>query len=546
MMKFSIPLNPKLSEKSFYHYVEFCQKYKEHIYDIYFTSRIPPFVQDAMGDVFIGDSSHAHIVENALELQSSLGIKVSATFNNVQVRPDQKNLDTWIKSFAPLYKAGVRSCTLPFTTWMLTGQIQSEYPELFIKNTILNGVTEARQVASLAEAGFHYVNLHRDLMRDHDRLREIKKVKDKYDVKLSLLANEGCLGNCPIMPEHYHFNNTRSTGPQYFNDPISRISCSHWVNNNEAYELKTAVFSPWREDWIEYEELGIDVIKMHGRESEKMLMETMSIMTKFIAGEEIVYEKFDTYIKERRFENNPINAWRKKIKTCKFNCWECNYCDKIWAAKKNSRDEKVRQVSQIIIDSVNSKYTNDVEGLSSARTKKLLNELGKISTSYLEIGVLNGSTFRAAVENNDMVSYAVDNWKANISAQTNDVIISSSKEEFKKNISNIKRGKAYVYDCDFRTVDLSSIDSIDLFFYDADHDEKSTSEAVQTFSSKFIDGAILIFDDANFDGVVRGATEGISKSGLNVVFERLVLNDIEDPDQWWNGLYICVVERNNK
>ena len=59
---------------------------------------------------------------------------------------------------------------------------------------------------------------------------------------------------------------------------------------------------------------------------------------------------------------------------------------------------KVAQVSQLIIDSVNSEYTNNLDGLTADRTKKLLNELGKISTSYLEVGVLNGATFKSVIE----------------------------------------------------------------------------------------------------------------------------------------------------
>ena len=56
----------------------------------------------------------------------------------------------------------------------------------------------------------------------------IKKNLGK-DIKYSLLANEGCLGNCPMMVEHFEFNNTRQDPtPQYFNDPISRVSCPKW------------------------------------------------------------------------------------------------------------------------------------------------------------------------------------------------------------------------------------------------------------------------------------------------------------------------------
>ena len=52
-------------------------------------------------------------------------------------------------------------------------------------------------------------------MRDRDALKRIKDAKDYCEsigkpVKISLLANEGCWGGCPIMPEHYQFNCTRS------------------------------------------------------------------------------------------------------------------------------------------------------------------------------------------------------------------------------------------------------------------------------------------------------------------------------------------------
>jgi hypothetical protein len=29
-----------------------------------------------------------------------------------------------------------------------------------------------------------------------------------------------------------------------------------------------------------------------------------------------------------------LKSWRKKIKTCRFQCWDCNYCDIIAEKKK--------------------------------------------------------------------------------------------------------------------------------------------------------------------------------------------------------------------
>ena len=542
MKIFSIPLNPKLNEEQFNEFLEFCKTYKDYIYDIYFTCRIAPFLQDAMGDIFIQTEDNLFAIQTALHVQRETGIPVSATFNNIEVRPDQKNLDIWIKNFRPLYESGIKTCTLPHTHWMKTGQIKSEFPDLFVKNTILRNVSEARDVANLAEAGFDYVNLDRDLMRDQVRLGEIKKVKEKYNIKISLLANEGCLGGCPVMDEHFQFNNTR-TGPQYFNDPISRVSCPQWDTHDKAIALKTANFPPWREDWIELLQYA-DVIKMHGRESTDRMFETMNIIKRFANNDEVLFDTFDDYLKETGLENKPIDIWRNKIKTCKFDCWDCNYCDKVWHAKGNTNNKKVEAVANILVDSVNLKLNRTVEGITANRTRQLLNQLGKISTSYLEIGVLNGGTFCSTLDGNSLKAYAVDYWKSETQASNGTTNIKTSKQTFIDNVRQFKNDNAVrLFDSHFLQVDKKQIDYIDMFFYDAEHSHEMTSTAVRYFSDKFRDESILIFDDANFDGVVSGAKEGIKEAGLEVIYEKLILNEMEDPDQWWNGLYIVIIRR---
>lgn len=225
---FSIPINQKLSEQQFYEFLDFCKEYKDYIYDLYFTCRMPPFTQDAMGDIIKEQNDAVQIIETALYIQTTLGIQVSATFNNIQVPPTQRNLDLFIENFRQLYAAGIRCATIPHTHWVASKQLQKEFPDLQIKNTILRNVSRANEIAELAKAGFHYINLDRDLMRNRDELVKCKRAADKFGVKLSLLANEGCLGNCSMMDEHFQFNNTRADGPAYFHDVISRVSCPKW------------------------------------------------------------------------------------------------------------------------------------------------------------------------------------------------------------------------------------------------------------------------------------------------------------------------------
>ena len=47
---FSLPLSPYMRDEEYTEvYLPFVQEYSEHIYDIYATIRIPPFLHDAMG-----------------------------------------------------------------------------------------------------------------------------------------------------------------------------------------------------------------------------------------------------------------------------------------------------------------------------------------------------------------------------------------------------------------------------------------------------------------------------------------------------------------
>ena len=539
---FSIPLNPKLNNTQLQHFVDFCINHREVIYDIYFTCRMPPFEQDAMGDVFQSDTNE--LISVALKIQEATGIPISATFNNIEVRPSQDNLDTWIHNFDQLYNAGVHSATIPHTHWVATGQIQKKFPELLIKNTILRQVQTAKDVAKLGKHGFHYVNLHRDLMRDHDSLARIRKAADKYDMKISLLANEGCAGGCAMMEEHFQFNNTRvGDNPQYFNDPISRVSCSKWDITDPSSDLKKANFPPWREDWVELAKY-VDVFKMHGRENIKRFYETLKIVENYHNKKEILVSGFEQYLDDTNLKDKPINAWRKIIKTCKFDCWDCNFCDKVYESKSGkANNSKAITLVQALVSHENNDYTNNIQGLTSERVKKLLHQLGKDSIMYLEVGSAMGSTAISVLDTNIPVT-CVDNWNENINPESGEFKLpTNNKKQFDNNTSSYKNLK--VYNDDMLNVKLED-NGYDLFFYDGPHDQELTAKAVEHYSKYWADEAILIFDDANWQGVVNGSKQGILNTNYKIEFEKLILNNIEDKTKWWNGLYVMVVNRNEQ
>ena len=551
---FSIPLNPKLTPEQYQEFVEFVVEYKHLIYDIYFTSRIAPFAQDAMGDVFVAQDDYKYAIDVALQIQSYTGVPVSATFNNIQVAPTQQNLDTFIYNFKPMYDAGVRIATIPHTHWMATGQIKRAFPELMVKNTILRDVSSATEIVNLAKYGFDYINIDRDLMRDRDTLLRLKQAKEWIkenfgkDIKYSLLGNEGCLGSCPMMVEHFEYNNTREgNAPQYFNDPISRVSCPKWDVQDPAVHLKTADLPPWKEDWEEFiNDLGIDTFKMHGREAVSRLYETMETIRKWDRNEEIIVEGFETYLNETNLIEKPINVWRDKIKNCKFDCWECQYCDKIYKVKSDiDHSELIKHTSEAIARSGVPTINLDIPGLTSSRVQTLLNSLAQGVGTYLEVGSYLGATLCAVLKDNPINAVAIDHWSEGIQSANGEITEANDINVFFKNIEE-HRGDSTVtvLNKDLFEVDVTPMsNSMKMFFYDGPHDESSVAKAVEHYWPALAEEAILVFDDANWDGVVDGARTGINNCRGLATYEKLILNSIENKNEWWNGLYIVVIRK---
>jgi predicted O-methyltransferase YrrM len=547
-----LPVNPKLTEQQFYNFLDFCKQYKEWIFDVYFTSRIPPFAQDAMGDVLVTQEDAISAIEAALHLQQETGITACATFNNIEVPPTQQYLDIWLEAFQPLYNAGIRSVIIPHIHWMATGQIKNRYPDLYVKNTILRNVTTGAEFVAHAKAGFDYICVDRDLMRDRDALIRLKKAKQYVketlgkDVTISLLANEGCLGACPMMDEHYQFNNTRDQNrPQYFADSISRVSCPKWDHEDPAVPLKTANLPPWKEDWVELLDY-VDVFKMHGRESTQRLEETLNIVQKYIADETILFDGFEEFIEDTNLVDKPINIWRDKIKNCKFECWECQYCDKIVSKKQQEKiSPKVQQAVNAVLSSAIDNIDIDVIGLTSWKMESLINKLASNSTRYLEIGSALGATACAALKNNKLEAICVDTWSETFQpANELFTMPENNKEDF---ITNIKRykgeNKVIVYESDMLMVNREEITDVDFLFYDGPHDLASTVKALKYYAPCLSKEAFILVDDANWEGVVQGVDEAIRAINVDVLYSKVVLNDQEDINAWWNGFYLLVVRK---
>lgn len=177
-----------------------------------------------------------------------------------------------------------------------------------------------------------------------------------------------------------------------------------------------------------------------------------------------------------------------------------------------------------------------LNGMSSKKVRNLLNKAVSYPNSkYLEIGVWNGSTFYSALYNNTPeYVVAIDNFSE----------FDGQKEKFLNNISDINVPYTFL-DQDCFTVPISSFsDKFNVYFYDGAHSELDQEKALTHFYDAMQDTFIYICDDYNWSRVQSGTRKGIEKCNLKILEEAtLVANYEGDPDSWWNGIWIALLQK---
>lgn len=181
-------------------------------------------------------------------------------------------------------------------------------------------------------------------------------------------------------------------------------------------------------------------------------------------------------------------------------------------------------------------YIPPVEGFSSGNVRRLLNQLAKVSTKYLEIGVHVGSTFiPACYDNPHLSATAIDNWS----------MFGDVRAQFEKNIAQYLSCKVNVIRGDFTQVDLNLIDSpVDLYFYDGPHDQASQFLAITKFAPILADRCVVVVDDCNWEEPRNGTISALEKIDFDVLWNCLLPAQIQrDMQAWWNGLLVLLLER---
>lgn len=191
-----------------------------------------------------------------------------------------------------------------------------------------------------------------------------------------------------------------------------------------------------------------------------------------------------------------------------------------------------------------SDQVKQIKGFSTEAMRKIFNRLCRGKNTYLEVGAYFGGTACAAIYNNEVDAYIVEDYSQPFGADE------SVKEALIRNL------KATTTTGKFTLLEQDAFDpakplpedvKFDIYFYDGEHSYENQKRAMSYFVKNMNKFYVQIVDDYSWDSVYKGTKDGLYEmeaAGLIKVrwtFEkRLSYND--DPI-WHNGLFVAIIEK---
>lgn len=193
----------------------------------------------------------------------------------------------------------------------------------------------------------------------------------------------------------------------------------------------------------------------------------------------------------------------------------------------------------------------DVPMLGSLQIRHLLNNLGAISSNFLDVGSHVGGSYCSAVfKNNNLDNvFAIDSWASDAieghhheqDFRDNATFFTPANVE-KPTIMAIIKSECFEVDLALQFDDVK----IDFYSYDAGHSREQQKEALIYYKPILADQFIYCCDDWTFDGVKEGTMEGIAEGGYEILYQKELLNDTDElymNEQWWTGYAVFLLKK---
>jgi len=202
-------------------------------------------------------------------------------------------------------------------------------------------------------------------------------------------------------------------------------------------------------------------------------------------------------------------------------------------------------IANIYIDRVEKAISNAKErklsGITTPvyETVSFLNELVSYpDVHHLHIGLNAGVSFVGAMYGNKPLSvFGIDNY-----CQKNE----NRYDEFIENCANnnVTDFVMFYEDCfNLKPESKSQIKDINVYFYDAEHEEIDNYNAFMYYLDNLADVSIVVVDDIHYAPVLPGINRAISENKF-IVHKQWELREPKD-GTWYNNLLVLVIEKKN-
>lgn len=180
-------------------------------------------------------------------------------------------------------------------------------------------------------------------------------------------------------------------------------------------------------------------------------------------------------------------------------------------------------------------------GMSSSLVRHFLNNVCALpQTSYLEIGCWQGATLISALYNNKtnvVDAIAIDNWVLHPERNIKNTFLHNTT-------THLQDYPYHFFEQDCFTVDKSIFHyPITIYFYDGNHNATSHEKAFTYFNDIFADTFVAIIDDWNWERVQKGTKSAFKQLNYKIAYEQEFFTKGNDPNDWWNGLYIAIIKK---
>ncbi len=226
--------------------------------------------------------------------------------------------------------------------------MRKHFPSLELHISVLASVDDPRKAKFFEGLGASVIHLDPQVNRDFRRLGAIRK---SVGCRLSLVVNEGCLLSCPI--RQYHSNMISHSG-ESIADRYYVDYCYYQCSLKKVDDAAEYLRSPWvrPEDLSIYEDLGMDLFKVAGREK---MGEGPSSHTDWIAAAAGAYHSRrcrdiaqllvgiqppmslmgdPPKALQVRIDSRKLDGFLKFFRDdrCSLDCERCDYCER-WARR---------------------------------------------------------------------------------------------------------------------------------------------------------------------------------------------------------------------